>query len=196
MKEYVEAEGTKRVVTEAIMQAFGLEEETSNRCLTFIKSNQEILSDEEFFQYSNLEEYETDGVSEFISEEGKYYISIKKSTILLVSIFLRETVPYFGIIEDIGVFFGLFNLKGSFTQLDTNQDYLCILLELTRNRKHGADKNMLKKYKGECCNNQLKCKYNLNGMCSCGKENVEEICEYLAEQAVIKRRGRKYFYVM
>jgi len=68
-EEYVDASGTKSSVTETIMLACSLEENTSRECLKFIKENTEILSDEEFFQYSKLEEYEIEGISEFISEE-------------------------------------------------------------------------------------------------------------------------------
>lgn len=195
MKEYMEAEGTKLMVTEALRQAFDLDEEASEQCLAFIKGHQEILSEEEFFQYNKLEEYEVDGLSEFISEEGGYYISIKKSTIFLVCLYLQEKVPFLRTVEDMGEFFGLTPLKGAYVKLDASRGYLCIMLELARNRRRGADKSLLKKFKGECCNNQLKCRYNENGMCRCDKERVEEICEDLAEHAIIKKKGSKYYYV-
>lgn len=196
MKEYMEAEGTKSKVTDAIMQAFCLDKEASEQCLDFIRNHQEILSDEEFFQYSKLEEYEIEGVSEFVSEEGEYYISIKKSTIFLASLFLLKTIPYFNTIKDIFSFFGIFNLKGSYVKINTYDGYLCIMLEIARNRKRGVDKNLLKRFKGECCNNQLDCKYNENGLCNCRKETVEEICEDLREQEIVKKRGDRYFYIL
>ena len=195
MKEYMEAEGTRQVVTEAIMQAFGLGQEASKECLAFITNNQEILSEEEFIQYSKLEEYEIEGISEFVSEEGRYYISVKKSTIFLASLYLREMFPYFDMINDIGTFFGFYNLKGSFAKLDSKEGYLCILMELARNRRQGADQNLLKRFKGECCNNQLNCKYNQNGLCGCSKQIVGDICEDLAKRGVVKKRGSKYFYI-
>lgn len=196
MNEYVEAEGTKSAVEEAMMQAFCLDKETSAQCLDFIRNHLEILSDEEIFQYSKLEEYEIDGLSEFVSEEGEYYISIKKSTIFLVSLFLDNTVPGFSELKDVGTFFGLFSLKGSYAKLDTYEGYLCIMMELARNRRRGADKNLIKKFKGECCNNHLDCKYKENGMCKCGEERVEAICEELWKQGVVKKRGGRYFYVL
>lgn len=196
MKEYLEAEGTKSKVTEAIMRAFCLDKEASQQCLDFIRSHQEILSDEEFFQYSKLEQNELNWVSEFVSEEGEYYISVKKSTIFLASLYLRNTVPYFNMIKDIGGFFGIYNLKGSYLKLNTCEGYLCIMLELARNRRHGADKNLLKKFKGECCNNHLDCKYKGNGMCNCSKETAEIICEELWKQGIVKKKGGKYFYIL
>ena len=86
---YVESEGTRSKIIESIMQECGLDREYGEQCLSFIKKNQEILSGDEFFQYSRLEEHEVEGVSEFISEEGKYYISLKKSTIFLVVLYVR-----------------------------------------------------------------------------------------------------------
>lgn len=196
MKEYLEAEGIKSKVIEEVMQAFCLDKEASRQCLDFIGSHKEILSDDEFFQYSKLEEYEINGVAEFVSEEGEYYISIKKSTIFIASLYLMNTVPYFNSIKEIGTFFGMYNLKGSYSKLNTYEGYLCMMLELARNRRNGADKNLLKKYKGECCNNQLDCKYKENGMCNCSKEMVETICEELCKQGIVKKKGSRYFYIL
>ena len=196
MEEYIEAEGTKYKVVEAIMRTYSLDRTTSEECLDFIKNNQEILSEEEFFQYSKLDEYEIDGVSEFVSEEGKYYISIKKSTFFLASLCLRSKIPYFNMIKDISGFLGMYNLKGSYMKLDTYEGYLCIMLELARNRRNGAEKNLLKGFKGECCNNQLDCKYNEDGLCNCSEKIVEGICEDLVQQGVVKKRRGRYFYVL
>lgn len=196
MEEYMEAEGTKAQVIEAVMQTFSLDRDASKGCLDFIRDHQKILSDEEFFQFSKLEEYEMAGVSEFVSEEGEYYISIKKSTVFLAALYLRNKIPFFKNMKDIAGFFGIGNLKGAYLKLDTFQGYMCIMLELAKNRRCGADKSLLKKFKGECCNNQLECKYQVHGQCSCNTEIVEGICEDLWKQGVVDKKGRKYFYIL
>ena len=185
MEEYIEAEGTKTKVIEEIIQTVFLDggynnameqcREVSKQCLDFIRNNQEILSDDEFFQYSTLEEYVSMGVSEFVSEEGKYYISIKKSTFFLVILYLKKEIPYINVVEDMFKTFGMYELKGVYTKLDPYEGYLCIMLELARNRRHGADKKLLNRFNGECCNNHIDCKYNENGLCKCNEEIVAKI---------------------
>lgn len=178
---YVESEGTRSKIIESIMQECGLDREYGEQCLSFIKKNQEILSGDEFFQYSRLEEHEVEGVSEFISEEGKYYISLKKSTIFLVVLYLECTIPNLKKLNKIPGFMGMPGIGKGYMKLDENQGYLCIMLELARNRKKGAGKDLLKKYNGECCNNHLHCRYNDNGLCRCDADCVEKICEDFAK---------------
>lgn len=193
---YVESEGTRSTIIESIMQECGLDQEYGAQCLSFIKKNQEILSGDEFFQYSRLEEHEVQGVSEFVSEEGKYYISLKKSTIFLVVLYLECTIPSLKKLNKIPGFMGMPGIGKGYMKLDENQGYLCIMLELARNRKKGAGKDLLKKYNGECCNNHLHCGYNDNGLCRCGADRVENICEDFARNGVVKKRGRKYYYIL
>lgn len=196
MGEYVDFEGSKDKVVEGIMEACQLDRETAELCLDFIKDNQEILSDEEFFQYSRMEEYEIAGVSEFVSEGGSFYISLKKGTIFLVMLYLEIKIPGFAMAKVVADFFDISGTKGSFLKLDEREGYLCIMLELARHRRNGIGKTMLKVFDGECCNNQLKCKYNENGMCNCDESIVEKICEKLTEQRIVKKRGKKYFYIL
>lgn len=195
-EEYIEVSGTKSSVIETIMMTCSLEEEAGRECLKFIKENTGILSDEEFFQYSKLEEYEIEGISEFISEEGEYYISIKKATLFLVVLFLKYKFPYLKIATDISAFFELCNLKRGYIKLDEKQGYLCILMELARRRKQGAKKDMLTKFKGECCNNHLEWDKNENGKCNCNESFVEKACEYFLACGIVTKKGEKYIYIV
>lgn len=194
MREYVDAEGTREAVTEAMMQTFSLDREASEQCLDFIQNHTELLSEDEFFQYSRLEEYEISGVSEFVSEEGEYYISIKKGTIFLLGLYFRNKIPFFRDMKDLAAFFGIGNLKGSYAKLDAREGHLCVMLELARNRRQGIDKNLFRKWKGECCNNQLDCKYKEAGRCRCGVEDVNEICEQLWKSGIVEKKGSRYYY--
>lgn len=90
----------------------------------------------------------------------------------------------------------LFNIKGGYIKLDEKQGYLCILMELARRRKHGAKKDMLTKFKGECCNNHLECVKNENGKCNCNESFVEKVCEYFLSCGIVAKKGKKYFYIV
>lgn len=196
MEEYVDIEGSKAKVAEGIMEACSLDQETVELCLDFIKNNQEILSKEELFQHCQMEEYEAEGISELVSEQGAFYISLKKSTIFLAILYMGNKVPGFKMAKAAAEFLGISGPKGGFLKLDAKQGYLCIMLELARHRRHGAEKTVLRAFQGECCNNQLDCKYNENGLCNCNESIVEKICEELVSQAVVQKRGKKYYYVL
>lgn len=196
MDEYVEIEGSRDKIVEGIMEICSLDKETAELCLNFIKGNQKILSSNEFFQYCRPEEYEVDGVSEFVSERGSFYISLKKSTIFLMLLYATINVPGFEIAKTVADFWGVSEAKRGFFKLDAQQGYLCIMLEVARHRRNGAGKTMLKSFYGECCNNHINCKYNENGLCNCDESIVEKICEELTQQGIIKKKGKKYFYVL
>lgn len=196
MGEYVELEGSRDKVVEGIMEACLIDRDTAELCLDFVKDNQEILSSKEFFQFNRMEEYEVEGISEFVSEGGAFYISLRKSTIFFAMLYLETKVPGLAIVKAAADFFGISGIKGGFLKLDAEEGYLCIMLELARHRRHGTGKNMLKVFNGECCNNQLNCKYNENGICNCGESVVEKICEELTEQRVVEKKGKKYFYLL
>lgn len=196
MDEYVEIEGSRDKIIEGIMEVCSLDKETAELSLNFIKDNQEILSSNEFFQYCQPEEYEVDGVSEFVSEGGAFYISLKKSTIFLAILYVTINIPDFEIAKAVADFGGVSVAKRGFFKLDAQQGYLCIMLELARHRRKGMGKTMLKSFHGECCNNHINCRYNENGLCNCNESIVEKICEELTQQGIIKKKGGKYFYIL
>ncbi len=66
--------------------------------------NQEILSIDEVYQYSNQEEYAVQGVCEFVTGDGGFYISIKKSTLFFVCLFLGIQIPETKILKEIAGF--------------------------------------------------------------------------------------------
>lgn len=196
MDEYIEFNGTKASVMEGIMEFCALGEKDSERCLDFLMHNQEILSIDEVYQYSNQEEYAVQGVCEFVTEDGGFYISIKKSTLFFVCLFLGIQIPETKILKEIAGFLGINSINKGVEKLDSRKGYSCIMLELARNRKRGAAKNLLAKFEGECCNNQLDCRYNENGNCTCSETTVEKICEEFVEHGFVKKKGAKYYYIL
>ena len=68
----------------------------------------------------------------------------------------------------------------------------CILKELLCNKKRKGDKHILRKFKGECCNNHFNCFYRKEGRCECGKERVAEILKSFEERNIVKKQGGLY----
>ncbi len=196
MENYIEAEGSRSQIIENMVENCLLSKELSGLCLDFIKNNQEILSKEEFFQYSRLEEHTTEGVSEFVSESGEFYICLKKTTLFLVCLYLGSKYPGLNMAKEIAIFAGAVQLENGFVSLDGKDGKLCIMLELARRRQRGAEKSFLTSFRGECCNNHILCRFNRNGLCNCKEEAVEKICEEFVTRGIVKKKGRKYFYIL
>lgn len=194
MDNYIEKSGTKREVIEELMSLYLVSEKDSMRCLEFLEQNCKILSDDELLQYCNVGEYAIDGVSEFVPEDGGVYLCVKKTTIFLVAILLGLKVPAIGVALEAAKYFGICEIDNGFIRIKEGEQR-CLLLELAMSRKFGIEKKVLKRYKGECCNNHFECKYRSDGMCSCNEKDVEEVCDKFVEIGVAKKAGKKYFYI-
>lgn len=196
MEEYFEKSGTRAEIIEEIMRKCRLDKEGSERCFDFLEDNPEIISGDELLQCNDTGEYTEDGVAGFVSKEMEMYVSVKKTTLFALALFLGFEVPIAGIAFDIAGFMGVYDVKGGFAKVKEDGGELCIMMELAKNRRRGADKNLLRRFKGECCNNHLACKFNHNGYCSCKEDKVEQICEKFEEMGMVRKRGSKYFYIM
>lgn len=192
MNTYIEKEGNRNRVIEEIMQSCSLSVEDSKSCLDFLEHNCKILSDDELLQYCNTGESVIEGVSEFVSEDGQIYISVKKETIFLVALLLGLKIPVLGIGVEIAQSMGLCEIKNGFVKIK-DETMRCLLLELARSRKQGIDSNVLAKYKGECCNNDLECKFKHDGLCNCSEKDVEQICDRFITMGIAEKKGRKFF---
>ena len=139
-------------------------------------------------------------VQGFVMPEQQYYISIKQSTFLLLSVLAKlilsekvGAVPAGVAAAYIHAQFPSENLA-LLRRLDGAGGEICILLEAAR-EKRGIDQNLLRRFKGECANNHLPCRYRYNGdRCSCDRTRVAEICENLVKDRVLRKDVRRYYY--
>lgn len=179
---------------EEIMKLYAMSEKDSMMCLEFLEHHSDILSEDELLQYCNAGEYTIDGVSEFVSEDGGVYLSVKKTTIFLAAILLGAKMPAIGVALETAKYFGVCKIDNGFIRIKEGEQR-CLMLELVMRGKHGIEKRVLRKYRSECCNNHVECRFRSDGICSCSEKNVEEICDKFVELGVAKRIGKKYFYV-
>lgn len=193
MNGYIEKEGSRKKVIEEIMRSCSLSVEDSKRCLDFLEHNCKILSDDELLQYCNTGESVIEGVSEFVSEDGQIYISVKRETVFLAALLLGLTIPVLGAGLEIAKSMGLCEIKNGFVKIK-DETMRCLLLELVRNRKQGIDRKVLAKYKGECCNNYLECKFKHDGSCHCSENDVEGICNNFITMGIAEKKGERFFY--
>ena len=186
MNNYIERSGSEREVMEELMSLYSLSEKDSMKCLYFLEQHSEILSDDELLQHCKVGEYNIDGMSEFVSEDGGLYLSVKKTTIFLAAMLLGLKVPAISVALEIAKYFGICEIDNGFIRIKEGEQR-CLMLELAMSGKHGIEKRELKKYRGECCNNHIECRFKSVGTCSCSEKNVEEICDKFVELGVAER---------
>ena len=72
----------------------------------------------------------------------------------------------------------------------------CILKELLRTSTKSASPELLIKFGGECCNNDLCCQYKSENKCTCTSQKVAEILDGLAKHNILKKEGVNYKYCL
>ena len=110
---------------------------------------------------------------------GVYSLNIKKSLLALIAFILDIKLSY-------GVASFVLQLLGidgqTFYKLNNNNGEKCVAREFVL--KKYVDKNILNSK--ECINNDLPCKYRIDGQCTCSVERVVKILEKLENNSVIK----------
>ena len=197
MNEYLIYEGTMENICKEMAEDFTDDEELSltkedcKHIINFIQENKEFLDDNELIQCT-MPERNAIGISEFITEQMSYYIAIKQSSIYLI-LFLLD-FPTKGVASFIAKLLGFQTSGKVVVPIDTENGLKCIVMELARNRKRGVDANMMKIFKGECCNNHYPCGYRQNGFCNMKSDEIEKILKNLEENNVVKKKGTRYYY--
>lgn len=184
-KSVIEVEGNIENIVCQLKQSPGIEEQDGKKIIDFLETHTYILSDEEtFIKRRKL----NDGVG-YALPGGEYYINIKMTTLILI-IFLLDynlTGGIFSVVAGMGGIGGRTIYK-----IKEENGERCILKELILQKKRRGDKKILRKFKGECCNNNLKCDYCKEGRCSCKEVDVENILKSFENKNIVKRKGMKF----
>lgn len=197
MDEYIIYEGTIENICNELAEDFRaageipLSIEECKHLIRFIQENKELLGEDELIQCIAPNK-DVIGVSEFITEQMSYYIGLKQSSIYLMLFLLGFHTK--GVSSFIAMLSGITTSGKVVIPIDAEAGIKCIVMELARNRKHGAGVNLLKKYKGQCCNNQYSCRYRENESCNLHSDKIEKILEYLETNKVIKKKLNRYYY--
>ena len=152
--------------------------------LQLLEENIDILSEDETFEKVLFNKV---GAG-YTTANYQYYINIKITTILIL-VYLLDYKFTHGAAAALSSIMGI--KTGAIVKLQEENGEKCIFKELTLQKKQG-DKNVLKKFKGECCNNHYQCCYRSEGKCNCSKEQIEIILNSFASKNIVVKKGRKY----
>lgn len=184
-EQYIELQGYESEIVSALKESAMITETESREILYFMESNLNVLGSDETFERFRIEQ----PGNNFTTPKYQYYINIKIIT-LVALIYLLDYKVTGGLMGFISAAVGM--KMQAIVRLNEEKGEKCILKELLRCRKRRGDKNLLKSFKGECCNNYLKCFYRRDGRCECGKEQVQEILRSFEERNIVKRQGWMY----
>lgn len=180
--------GTKQKIVHNLSIQLNLNLEECIKVFDYIEQNIKILSGQENFERFWPEQR---GIG-YVTPGFEYYINIKTTTVILLLFLLDSYIP--NNLASLFIMLTGINTK-TVVRLREGTAEKCILKEILHTRKKQGTKNILKPFKGECCNNQYPCLYRREGRCKCSTEQVEEIMDYFTDNKMLKKKGETYQYL-
>ena len=204
--EMIEARGTREAITNALLSDYLNSVLLQSDEIEILKRYANCLFDAILDEYDIRSDIENvfspdqyHSTQDFITPEKTYYISLKKSTLILLTIFSKLVLSHTmgGVASDVIAEF----ITAQFPQedlalirrLDNASGEVCLLMEAAR-EKNGIDKNCLVRFYGECVNHHLACRFRRGDKCGCDRKLVTEICETLVKDRILRKEGRRYYY--
>lgn len=217
MDENIKMHGTKGAIAESILGQLQIQnpEEVSamkryvDTLIDTLETNYRSLPEGERIRKESPRGYDSN--QGFLTEDAVYFVNMKKMTFLLFSVvaklklenvcgpvasaFIESFLEAQFQGEDLALFGKLNNAEGE----------SCVALEAMKAREKGISRELFtgaKKFgirrkviEGrECGHNEFFCGLRRGTQCLCDEERTESICEKLAENRILIKKGRKYYY--
>lgn len=182
--EYFSARGSIQSICEKLSYITADDSENARAIVDYLIDNKDILDSEESLTTSIDFPSFPSGVVGFMTPEYNYYINIKITTIVVLALILDITLTK-------GVISTVLNMCGfsstSVVKLDERNGEKCIVKEtLLIDNKIGSQ-NILSRFAGKCCNNDLNCRFRDGDDCTCRKEDIITIYQRLTEKNLFKK---------
>lgn len=188
--KYFVIRGSKSEV-ESCFADLGIDASSANAIIDYLRKNKEILNSDEYVKISTEFPSFPPGMIGLMIPRTNYYINIKVATIV-VAAFLADISLTQGALSMLLGLCGFSNT--AITELNEELGEKCIVREtLAHNPKVGSPR-ILAPLKGECCNNDLSCKFRIEDRCHCTEDDILKIYEKLADRNMFSRIGEFYKY--
>lgn len=192
-EEWVLVKGVKDTVGNKINKELGIDRYTVEKILTFLTKEKNILCDDEEFHITidGGDDVEEDcNMLGLMIMENNYYINIRVATVFLLTVLIDNKIG-------LPIASGYFAYRGMnrlVERIEENSGIKCILLEILRTKDKIGGKDILKACQGECCNNDLACKFRNENSCTCQNEDVINILMQLTEIGILQKQNDYYKY--
>lgn len=187
--EWLKISGTESEIIKKLNE-IGLSQQTSKKLLSFLTKEKNIICEDETYRIMPHHETPEGNIIGFMLMEYDYFLNIRVGTVFLLCVLIDNCI---GLPITSG-FFAIRGLNRLVEKIDENKGVKCILLEILRLPNKKADANILTRFCGECCNNDLDCCFRDDNHCMCTSENAEKIMQQLEEIGILKKEGNMYCY--
>lgn len=191
--QQIELNGSYEIVCNGIEKIVGINSKSAQKILDYLIENKDKPDKDyelecfSYRYYSNL----PPGSLALMTSKYNYYINIKKTTVIIIALILDITITK-------GASSALINMHGisgpCVVKLNERNGEKCIVKETVFSKNRIGSVDVLQKFKGECCNCDMDCKYNKGDQCGCTKEDVREIYNNLTHIGLFKKAGEYFVY--
>lgn len=163
----------------------------AEQIITFLKHNKDLLGSEEAIETSMEVPPSLPGMMSLVIMRKNLYVNLKLSTILIVALLLDIHITA-GFSQLLTAMMGI--SSHAIVTFGEENGEKCIIKETLRTQNKIGHPDMLSKFHGECCNNDLKCRYRVEDKCCCTPERIKEIFVDLASCNMFTKEGDYYKY--
>lgn len=163
----------------------------AEQIVTFLEHNKELLCSDEKIETSIEIPDSSPGMLSLIIMRKNLYINLKVSTILIVALLLDIHMTK-GFAQLLIAMMGI--SSRAIVAFSEENGEKCIIKETLKTQDKIGHPGILSKFRGECCNNNLNCKYRTEGMCCCTQDKIKEIFDDLVSCNMFKKVGDFYKY--
>lgn len=178
--------GSRLEILMQLGQEFELTTRESNTIFEYIENHPDILDEEECFTRKAVITEEDDSMNLLLHGSG-YYLNVRKITIVLLAAILDYYLTN-------GMASACLTVLGTELQAVTKlkEEKLCLVKEMLREYQKLYDEFDLCRYQYECVNNDIQCRFNIDGICTLKKETITTVLEKLEKVGVIEKVCEKY----
>lgn len=188
--EFFKVEGSQSAIYTEIAK-FGLDIESSRILFDYVEKNQWLLGDNESIALSLKFPSFPSGTVGFMMPNYSYYVNLRIATVVIAALLLDINLTK-------GAAATFLALKGfsstAITQLSEIEGEKCIVKETLRTKDRIGQIDILLPFHGECCNNDLECKYRRGEKCCCSEHDIFEIYSRLSERNMFTKWGTQFKY--
>lgn len=162
--------------------------------LEFLENNKNLLEEDEYVQIkiSNINIEQQRKYFAFLTTDAKYFLNIKKTTILIVLYFLSWRI-------DNDIIKTVFDVGETLVGLHANvcrkikPNERCLLLDILTNKKirKTSSESFINENK-ECFENDIECPYRNDGICKRSKKDIDELLSNLKKDNIIYFKNNRY----
>lgn len=185
--EWFKIEGDRKKITAALANNLSINNDEAEKVFTMLLQENRMLLDDE--TCNPVSKKGAGGLS-FVMKDCEYFVNVRVATIYLITYLIDSQIKF----PATGLYMTMRGMKQMFAKIDEITGERCIILEILRSESKKGDVSLLDVFFGECCNNQLKCRYKKDSTCNCTHNDIHIIMESLLNKGILKKQNEEYYY--